>query len=200
MSKEKVKVVLVVDASSSMHSTKQETIDAVENLINEHRNLKDKKVRLQIYTFDSSVKNLVPLTKLKEYTNSFASSYNPSGMTALFDGIGKAISENINDTEYAKTSLIILTDGQENSSQEFSKASATALITKVQDELGWDVTYLGAKASDFDSFTSSIGIASGKAIAFDPTLTGTRSMSLNAATTMSMDYMSKTDLKNFKSN
>lgn len=190
MSKEKVKVVLVVDASSSMHSTKQETIDAVENLINEHRNLKDKKVRLQIYTFDSSVKNLVPLTKLKEYTNSFASFYNPSGMTALFDGIGKAISENINDTEFAKTSLVILTDGQENSSQEFDKSSATALITKVQDELGWDVTYLGAKAADFDSFTGSIGIKGGKAIAFDPNQFGTRSASLNAATTMSMAYMS----------
>lgn len=198
MAKEKVKVILVVDASSSMYPTKQETIDAVENLINEHRNLTDKKVRLQIYTFDSSVKNLVPLTKLKEYTSNFASSYNPSGMTALFDGIGKAITENINDTAFAKTSLIILTDGQENSSQEFDKASATALITKVQDELSWDVTYLGAKASDFESFTGSIGIKGGKAIAFDPNQHGTRGVSLQAATTMSMAYMSSNDLSLFK--
>lgn len=195
MSKEKVKVILVVDASSSMAPTKQETIDAVENLINEHRKLTDKKVRLQIYTFDSSVKNLVPLTKLKDYTNSFASSYNPAGMTALFDGIGKAITENINDTKFTKTSLVILTDGQENTSQEFDKAAATALITKVQDELGWDVTYLGAKAADFDSFTGSIGIKGGKAIAFDPNQHGTRSVSLSAATSMSMAYMSNTDLK-----
>jgi uncharacterized protein YegL len=195
MSKEKVKVILAVDASSSMASTKQETIDAVENLINEHRNLKDKKVRIEIYTFDSSVKKTVPLTKLKEYTGAFASLYNPSGMTALYDGIGKAITENINDTEFTKTSLVILTDGQENSSQEFNKSSATALITKVQDELGWDVTYLGAKAADFESFTGSIGIKGGKAIAFDPSQHGTRSVSLNAATTMSMAYMSANDLK-----
>lgn len=190
MSKEKVKVILVVDASSSMYSTKQETIDAVENLIEEHRKLTDKKVRIQIYTFDSSVREAVPLIKLKEYKGAFAASYRPSGMTALFDGIGKAITENINDTEFVKTSLVILTDGQENSSQEFNKASATELITKVQDELGWDVTYLGAKAADFDSFTSSIGIVGGKAIAFDPNQFGTRSVSLSAATTMSMAYMS----------
>lgn len=196
MSKEKVKVILVVDASSSMYPTKQETIDAVENLINEHRNLKGKKVRLQIYTFDSSVKNLVPLTKLKEYNNTFATYYNPSGMTALFDGIGRAITENIDDTKFAKTSLVILTDGQENSSQNFNKSSTTELINKVQDELGWDVTYLGAKADDFESFTGSLGIKSGKAIAFDPNQFGARTASLSAATSMSMAYMSATDLKN----
>lgn len=194
MSKEKVKVILVVDASSSMHSTKQETIDAVENLIAEHRKLTDKKVRVQIYTFDSKVRVPVPLTKLKEYTGTFAATYNPSGMTALFDGVGKAITENKEDKEYTKTSLVILTDGQENSSQEFSKEAATKLIKEVQDELGWDVTYLGAKAADFDSFTSSIGIVGSKAIAFDPNQFGTRSVSLNAASTMSMSYMTKDDL------
>ena len=198
MSKEKVKVILVVDASSSMSATSKETVDAVENLINEHRNLKDKKVRIEIYSFDSAVKKLVPLTKLKDYTGSFVDLYRPSGMTALFDGIGKAITENIDDKEFAKTSFVILTDGQENSSQEFDKASATKLISKVQDELGWDVTYLGAKAADFESFTSSIGIKGGKAIAFDPNQTGTRGVSLSAASTMSMAYMS-TDTK-LKSN
>ena len=199
MSKEKVKVILVVDASSSMYQTKQETIDAVENLIAEHRKLTDKKVRVQIYTFDSRVRVPVPTIKLKEYKGSFAGLYNPSGMTALFDGIGKAITENIDNTEFAKTSLVILTDGQENSSQEFDRASATKLISKVQDELGWDVTYLGAKAADFESFTSSIGIKGGKAIAFDPNQSGTRGVSLNAASTMSMAYMSNTDLKDFQS-
>lgn len=194
MSKEKVKVILVVDASSSMASTKQETIDAVENLIAEHRKLTDKKVRVQIYTFDSSVREAVPLTKLKEYKSTFAANYRPSGMTALFDGIGKAITENKADKDYTKTSLVILTDGQENSSQEFSKEVATKLIKEVQDELGWDVTYLGAKAADFDSFTSSIGIVGGKAIAFDPNQFGTRSVSLTAASTMSMSYMTKDDL------
>lgn len=191
MAKEKVKVILVVDASGSMALTKQETIEAVENLIEEHRKLTDKKVQIQIYTFNNYVKQAVPLTKLKNYNNEFNTSYSTNGLTALFDGIGQAITENKGDTSFVKTSLVILTDGQENASQKFDKQSATKLINEVQDDLEWDVTYLGAKAADFNSFTSSIGIKGEKAVAFDPNQNGTRSASLSTATSMSMSYMSK---------
>lgn len=191
MSKEKVKLILVVDASSSMSMTKQETIDAVEKLIDEHRLLKDKKVRVQIYTFDNVVKEVVPLTKLKDYQRNFSQSYITAGMTALYDAIGKAVTDNKeNDSEFAKTSLVILTDGQENSSREYSKKDISNLLTSVQDGRGWDVSYIGAQMANFDDYTASLGLKMGKSLAIDPNQAGTRGMSLNAASTMSMAYMS----------
>ena len=193
MSKEKVKLILVVDASGSMHATKAETVQAVQDLIDEHRTLTDKKVRVQIFTFDSTVNELVPLTKLKEYNSLFADLYQTNGLTALYDGIGKAITTNIDDKSYAKTSLVILTDGAENSSQEFNKATVAKLITEVQDDLGWDVTYLGAKMANFEEYTTSLGFKSGKSVAFDPNLGGTRGASLSTASTMSMAYLSAKD-------
>lgn len=192
MTKEKVKLILVIDASSSMSSTKKETVDAVESLLEEHKHLKDAKVRFQIYSFSSSVKTLVPITKLKEYEKgTFQNIYSPHGMTALYDAIGLAVVENRDDVKYSKTSLIILTDGQENASQEYTKTDIKELLTKVQDNLGWDVTYLGANMSNFDSYVDSIGIKFGKSIAFDPNQSGTRSTSLKSASTMSMSYMTK---------
>lgn len=193
MSKEKVKLILVVDASGSMRATKAETVKAVQDLIDEHRTLTDKKVRVQIFTFDSTVNELIPLTKLKEYNSFFADLYEPLGLTALYDGIGKAITTNIDDKSYAKTSLVILTDGAENSSQEFTKATVAKLITEVQDDLGWDVTYLGAKMANFEEYTTSLGFKSGKSVAFDPNLGGTRGASLSTASTMSMAYLSAKD-------
>lgn len=193
MSKEKVKLILVVDASGSMHATKAETVKAVQDLIDEHRSLSDKKVRVQIFTFDNVVNELVPLTKLKEYNSLFADLYEPRGLTALYDGVGRAITTNIHDKSYAKTSLVILTDGAENSSQEFTKASVAKLITEVQDDLGWDVTYLGANMANFEEYTTSLGLKLGKSVAFDPNLEGTRGASLSTASTMSMAYLSSKD-------
>lgn len=193
MSKEKVKLILVVDSSGSMSATRTETVQAVQDLIEEHRTLTDKKVRVQIFTFDSVVNELVPLTKLKEYNSLFADLYEPRGLTALYDGVGRAITTNIDDKSYAKTSLVILTDGAENSSQEFTKASVAKLITEVQDDLGWDVTYLGANMANFEEYTTSLGLKLGKSVAFDPNLEGTRGASLSTASTMSMAYLSSKD-------
>ena len=190
--KEKVKLVLVIDASGSMQSTQIETVTAVENLIKEHRELEGKKVHLQIYTFDNVVRELVPTTKLKKYNNEFSSLYTTGGLTALYDAISRAVDENKENTKYAKTSLIILTDGAENSSQKFNEKDVSERLTHVQDNLGWDVTYLGAKREDFENHTFSLGIKKGKSIQFNPDAVGQRSASLTSATTLSTSYFSGT--------
>lgn len=190
MSKEKVKLILVIDSSGSMEMTKAETVSAVRDLIEEHRKLEDVKVHLQIFTFATNVNELVPTIKLREYEDTFTDSYRTSGMTALYDAIGTAVTTNQENTKYSKTSLIILTDGHENSSRTYTKAQIAPLLTKVQDDLGWDVTYLGAQMADFADYASSMGLKLDKSVAFDPNAVGTRSFSLNAAASMSTAYFS----------
>lgn len=186
--KEKVKLILVIDASGSMGPTQVETVTAVEKLVKEHRELEDKKVHLQIYSFDDVVRELVPTMKLKKYTNTFSELYTVGGLTALFDAVCRAVDDNKENTKYAKTSLIILTDGAENASQTFTKEDVSERLDHVQDNLGWDVTYLGAKRADFEKYTASLGIKQGKSVAFDPNAVGQRSFSLNSATTLSTSY------------
>ena len=189
MVKEKVKLILIVDASSSMIMTTQETVDAVEGVIEQHRALKDKKVRVQIYSFGAEVNEIVPTMKLKDYDKEFTKVYNPYGMTALYDAIGAAVTTNMEDASFSKTSLIVMTDGEENASQKFGKESVAKLLTKVQDELGWDVSYIGANIANFNEKSMQLGFKLSKSIAIDPSKSGTRGMSLQTASAMSMSYM-----------
>ena len=82
--------------------------------------------------------------------------YNPGGLTALYDTIGIAISE----TEKHKTNLkqrhrpdmilmVIITDGQENASREYSSLTIKSLIEKNEKRENWQFIYLGADLSNF---------------------------------------------------
>lgn len=72
--------------------------------------------------------------------------YRPASMTPLFDAVGRAIRETEEQLtelpEDIEVILVILTDGEENSSQEFTLEGIQSLIQEKID-VGWAVTYLG---------------------------------------------------------
>lgn len=80
--------------------------------------------------------------------------YKPRGSTALLDAIGRTIKDNWNRNT---PTVIILTDGQENSSHTHTKAHIKDLIEERQ-RAGWNFVYLGANQDAFAE-AGSIGIA-----------------------------------------
>jgi hypothetical protein len=81
----------------------------------------------------------------------------PRGATALLDAVGRAINEagkRLKDTpEDQRPGLVvfvILTDGQENSSKEFTKAKIKEMVEHQRDKYKWQFTYLGANVDAFD--------------------------------------------------
>ena len=86
----------------------------------------------------------------------------PRGSTALLDAVGRAINET--GDRLAKTPeqdrpglvvFVIVTDGQENSSKEFSKARIKEMIDEQQKKYNWQFTFLGANQ---DAFAEAGGI------------------------------------------
>lgn len=80
----------------------------------------------------------------------------PRGSTALLDAVGRAIVET--GERLAKMAesdrpglvvFVILTDGQENSSREFSKSKVQEMISHQQDVYKWQFIYLGANQNAF---------------------------------------------------
>lgn len=74
----------------------------------------------------------------------------PRGGTPLNDAIGKLVTlanAGFNGTQYDKVAIIIVTDGQENSSREFTHEKAKVLLDECRKK-GWQVIFLGA---DFDN-------------------------------------------------
>ncbi len=89
----------------------------------------------------------------------------PRGMTPLYDAIGRIVSLAEKDRP-EKAVIVIMTDGEENSSKEMTKATARAALERVRKK-GWEVVVLGAEFSNFDDAegvgqTSSRNMAVGK--------------------------------------
>ena len=73
---------------------------------------------------------------------------NPRGMTPLYDAIGRIVSLAERDRP-EKAVIVIMTDGEENSSEEMTKATTKAALDRVRKK-GWEVVFLGAEFSNFD--------------------------------------------------
>lgn len=115
----------------------------------------------------------------------------PRGSTPLFDAVGRLVNlAKVDNPE--RSALVIITDGEENASREFTKESSRALLDSCR-QRGWQVIFLGA---DFDNFSQaqSLGNQMGQTIMAQSanlagTMTSTASMrSSYGATGQSMNY------------
>lgn len=86
----------------------------------------------------------------------------PRGMTPLFDAIGKIITRAEADNP-EKAVIVIMTDGLENSSREFTKEGAKAALDRAEAR-GWEVIFLGAEFASFAD-ADAIGVSSSKTMA-----------------------------------
>jgi hypothetical protein len=72
--------------------------------------------------------------------------YNPSSMTPLFDAMGFSISKlkkYLEGKENYSVLVTILTDGEENSSQEYTGIAIKNLVDELKEQ-NWTFTYIGA--------------------------------------------------------
>ena len=81
--------------------------------------------------------------------------YNPSGCTAMYDGIGTAIDrvgEVLNDMDESqrpeKNLIVIMTDGEENSSHEYQPSKVREMIKHQEDKYNWTFLYIGTDISN----------------------------------------------------
>jgi len=172
--KDFVNIRIVLDRSGSMGSAVKETIDSINTFIEEQKN---EKVNgsITISTFDSgSIEVPIKNVLIKDMGILDYAFLDPRGSTPLLDALGLAINEhgNHNIKENEKKSLVIVTDGRENASREYTNESIKKLIEEKTNE-GWLIVYLGA---DHDAFSQSRGIG----IDYEKTLNYSKQDSVDA--------------------
>ena len=75
----------------------------------------------------------------------------PRGSTALFDaigfgvqGFGKLLSDLPEHARPGTVQVVVVTDGHENASREFTADAVRQLVTQQKEKYGWDFVFLGA--------------------------------------------------------
>jgi hypothetical protein len=79
-------------------------------------------------------------------------------MTALYDAIGESVNFQLEQNP-KNVLVVILTDGEENSSQKYTKSDIKKLLKKMEKENGWKIMYLGANQDSF-KVANGIGVCS----------------------------------------
>jgi hypothetical protein len=152
----KATVCLVLDETGSMTTIRDQTISGY----NEYKNgLKN--VLFTLVKFNSSKVEMVhDGTPIKDVPDLTRETYTPSDLTPLYDAVGKTIT----GLKGKKGILVILTDGQENASVEYSQKQIFDMVTEMKEQ-GWQVVFLGA---DQDAWAASqvMGIDRGNTMSF----------------------------------
>lgn len=144
---------IIVDESGSMRHLKDVTLSGINETINTIKSAQKEYHETQTHTltlvtFDSGNRVNIryhfintPIENVSEFSD-----YCPNGCTPLYDAMGISISKlhnKIKDDEYATAVVTVLTDGMENSSQEWNAESLRKLISQLK-EKGWSFSYMGS--------------------------------------------------------
>lgn len=145
-------ITLVVDRSGSMQSIRSDAEGGVNAFLRQQaREPGEAFVTLIQFDHDYDfVHRGVPIRECSEYK------LVPRGSTALLDTLGRAITETgirLNlMTEAERPALVIvviMTDGQENASREFTRERVREMIEHQQQQYHWQFTFLGANQDAF---------------------------------------------------
>jgi hypothetical protein len=152
---------ILVDETASMSPTKAKTISGVNEYLSGLQEIRGN-VRVTLSTFNSILAASARCAAVapEDAPRLSAENYRPRGMTPLFDAMGSLILDIERQAEKyvdPKILVFVVTDGEENASEEWTRASLLALI-RTKTESGWAFAYLGA---DHDAFGQggSIGVS-----------------------------------------
>jgi hypothetical protein len=145
-------ITLVIDRSGSMEAIREDAEGGVNAFVREQAQQTGEAL-LTLVQFDTEyefVQQGVPVKRVPAYK------LVPRGNTALLDAVGRAINETGDRLAKMAESdrpglviFVIVTDGEENSSREFSKAQIKEMIDRQQTKYHWQFTFLGANQDAF---------------------------------------------------
>lgn len=172
-------VVFILDKSGSMGGTRDDVIGGFNSLMDDQRKAKGK-LTVSMCQFDTEYTLCFNMKGADEVPNLDVDSYRPSGGTALLDAVGRTINEVGNTLRSlpdalrpGKVLVVIMTDGQENSSREFTRRQVMDLVKRQENEYKWNFIYVGANVDGFAE-AGALGIRAANALNYTADSVGTR--------------------------
>ena len=150
MKKGLTELVFILDKSGSMHGLEQDTIGGFNSMLQKQKEL-DGECRITTVLFDNRYELLHDRIDIRAVSPMTEKEYQVGGTTALLDAIGRTVQKLVSvqkntAKEYRadRVLFVIITDGQENASQEYSSDKVKGLIQLEKEKYGWEFLFIGA--------------------------------------------------------
>lgn len=183
----KTMIALILDRSGSMNGREADVIGGVNQFLADQKALAEP-ASVAFVRFDTEVERFRSMTALENVEPLTDTEFRPRGSTALLDAVGQtivALDEDWKTEQPDRAILVIVTDGEENASQEFNREKVKSLIEAREASGLWSVIYLGANVDAFAE-GASLGVRSANTASYLNTQSGTaglyRSLSNSVAT------------------
>lgn len=144
-----IHVCFIVDSSGSMALSIDDVKSGFKKIIEEQKANTEGECAVSYFDFNSKVTEVYRGKNVKDINSTLE--YTPFGMTALMDGVGIAIdtigkwlNSMPEDEKPEQNLIVIITDGKENFSKEYSANRVREMIKHQQDKYSWNFVFLGA--------------------------------------------------------
>ena len=158
-------IICIFDKSASMGGKESDVVGGFNTFLEGQKILKGE-AKLTLTLFDTKFQIIMSGVPLEEVPPLTEATYHTGGLTALVDAIGKTLDEvgarlaATDESERPEHVVVcIMTDGQENSSTEYTREQVKEKLRVQQEDYNWQIVYLGA---DQDAFTAADGYGIGR--------------------------------------
>ena len=161
-------IAVVLDRSGSMQAVRDATIEGFNGWLADIQGSAPESITSVILFSTESLrfydrvmaKAIRPLTR---------EDYRPDGFTALYDAVGEAVdalAATMTKPKKDRALVVIITDGQENSSRQMNRETLRAKIAELEATGKWTFTYLSAHADAWND-AMNLGIRAGNTAQYD---------------------------------
>ncbi len=162
MKKDYCEIIMVLDESGSMGSCKSDTIGGVNEFLKNQKRIRGE-VNVTLVKFSDYYHVINDAAPLDQIAYLDECNYTPSNTTALLDAVGKTINNTgkrlagmPEENRPEKVIFVIITDGLENASKEFSRKEIFDMVSHQKQKYSWEFIFLGA---DIDAWGEEIGVS-----------------------------------------
>lgn len=144
-------ITMILDRSGSMGRIHEQVIRSFNDFLTEQKAVEGE-AKLSLIQFDDQYEVNYEGVAIQNAEDLHTQTYEPRGMTALNDAIGRTIvsmKERLKDIK-SNVVVVITTDGMENASVEFRRIQIREMIKECEEKLGWKFMYLAADETSFD--------------------------------------------------
>jgi len=172
-----VKIINIIDRSGSMNDKIEMAINGFNEFLQEQQSIEGNAL-ISTMLFSTKFNKLYENLDIQKCEFLNRNNYITGGMTSLYDAIGTTIDNEIDqlgnlpkEKRPDKTLCVILTDGQENSSTQFTKDQIKEKVSEMKEDFNWEFIFLAAN-EEAAFAAETMGVSKGNAYAFTNTSAG----------------------------